>query len=62
MVNYKKQTGISFIITEKENGTYDVNLGSNANLPQDGLPVMLYTDILKAVCDYVQEHNMKKIS
>ena len=37
MANYKKQTGISFIIAEKEDGTYDVNMSSNADLPHDGL-------------------------
>lgn len=63
MANYKNQTGISFIIAEKEDGTYDVNMGSNADLPQDGLPVKFYTGIMQAVCDYVdyvEEHNTKK--
>lgn len=60
MAKYKSQTGISFIIAEKEDGTYDVNMGSNADLPQDGLPVKLYTGIMQAVCDYVEAHNMKK--
>lgn len=45
------------IIAEKEDGTYDVNMGSNAGLPQDGLPVMLYSGILQAVCDYVRSVN-----
>ena len=57
MENYKSQTGISLIIAEKEDGTYDVNMGSTAGLPQDGLPVMLYTGILQVVCDYVTSEN-----
>lgn len=60
MANYKSQTGISLIIAEKEDGIYDVNMGSNADLPQDGLPVKLNTGIMQAVCDYVDGHNMKK--
>lgn len=60
MAKYKNQTGISFIIAEKEDGTYDVNIGSNADLPQDGLPMKLYIGIIQAVCDYVEAHNMKK--
>lgn len=60
MAKYNSQTGISFIIAEKEDGTYDVIMGSNADLPQDGLPVKLYTGIMQAVCDYVEAHNMKK--
>lgn len=60
MANYKNQTGISFIIAEKEDGTYDVNMGSNADLPQDGLPVKLYTGIMQAVCEYVEAYSMKK--
>lgn len=60
MANYKSQTGISFIIAEKEDGTYDVNMGSNADLPQDGLPVKLYTGIMQAVCDYVEAHKAGK--
>lgn len=60
MTKYKNQTGISFIIAEKEDGTYDVNMGSNADLPQDGLPVELYTGIMQAVCDYIKQHNTKK--
>lgn len=60
MAKYIKQTGISLIIAEKEDGTYDVNMGSTADLPQDGLPVMFYTGILRAVCDYVEQCNMKK--
>lgn len=60
MAKYKSQTSISFIIAEKEDGTYDVNMGSNADLPQDGLPVKLYTGIIQAVCDFVESHNMKK--
>lgn len=62
MAEYKKQTGISFIIAEKEDGTYDVNMGSNADLPQDGLPVKLYTGIMQAVCDCVEARNMKTCS
>lgn len=57
MAEYKKQTGIALIIAEKEDGTYDVNMGSNAGLPQDGLPVLLYTGILEAVCDNVAKYN-----
>ena len=57
MENYKSQTGISLIIAEKEDGTYDVNMGSTAGLPQDGLPVILYSGILKVVCDYVRFNN-----
>lgn len=57
MENYKSQTGISLIIAEKEDGTYDVNMGSTAGLPQDGLPVMFYSGILKAVYDYVRTVN-----
>lgn len=57
MENYKSQTGIAIIIAEKEDGTYVANMGSNANLPQDGLPVFLYTGILKAVCNYVDTYN-----
>ena len=60
MAKYKNLTGISIIIAEKEDGTYDVNMGSNADLPQDGLPVKLFTGIMQAVCDYVEAHNMKK--
>lgn len=60
MAKYKNQTGISLIISEKDDGTYDVNMGSNADLPQDGLPVKLYTGIMQAVCDYVESHNIKK--
>lgn len=57
MAKYKNQTGISLIIAEKEDGTYDVNMGSTAGLPQDGLPVMLYSGILQVVCDYVRSKN-----
>lgn len=57
MEKYKKQTGICLIIAEKEDGAYDVNMGSNADLPQDGLPVKLYLGILQAVCDIVNVHN-----
>lgn len=57
MAKYKNQTGISLIIAEKEDGTYDVNMGSTAGLPQDGLPVMLYSGILQVVCDYVRSVN-----
>lgn len=32
-------------------------MGSTAGLPQDGLPVMLYSGILKAVCDCVRSVN-----
>lgn len=62
MAKYKSQTGISFIIAEKEDGTYDVNMGSNADLPQDGLPVNLYTGIIQAVCDLVEAHNKNTCS
>lgn len=57
MAEYKRQTGIALIIAEKEDGTYDVNMGSNADLPQNGLPVLLYTGILNAVCDNVAKYN-----
>lgn len=57
MENYKSKTGISLIIAEKEDGTYDVNVGSTAGLPQHGLPLMFYSGILKAVSDYVRSVN-----
>lgn len=60
MANYKKQTGIALIIAEKEDGTYDVNIGSNGHLPQDGLQVDFYCGIIHAVCNYVEEHNKIK--
>ena len=56
----RNKTSISFIIAEKEDGTYDVNMSSNADLPQDGLPVKLCIGIMQAVCDSVEAYNMKK--
>lgn len=57
---YKKQTGIAFIIAEKEDGTYDVNMGSNSNLPQDGLPVKLAMNIIDAVNNEVEKYTRMK--
>lgn len=56
----KRKTGIAFVIEERDDGTFRAMMGSNKDMPQDGMPLLLAVAIMDGVSKVVEEYNKQK--